>query len=65
MIDIVNITAGVIFISVVFKILYIVKKENNGEWDYYDTSNIILDIFILLMGIKKQTDPRLLKLMNL
>jgi len=52
MIDIVNITTGVIFISVVFKILYIVKNENNGEWDNYDTSNIILDICILLMGIK-------------
>ena len=62
MLDIVHITTGLIFSVVVFNILYIVKNENNGEWDDYDdTGNIILDIlnilnilniFILVMSIK-------------
>ena len=56
MLDIVHITTGLIFSVVIFNILYIVKNENNGEWDDYDdTGNIILDIlniFILVMSIK-------------
>ena len=56
MLDIVHITTGLIFSVVIFNILYIVKNENNGEWDDYDdTGNIILgilNIFILVMSIK-------------